>query len=342
MKKAMLWESAENKKVKCKLCSRRCIIGENQVGFCLVRKNVNGILYSLNYGKLIAANPDPIEKKPLFHFLPGSYAFSIASAGCNFRCFFCQNWQISQVYREGLASEIVGEEYTPQQVINLALSYKCKSISYTYTEPTIFFEFAYEVSKLAVKEGLANTFVTNGYMTPEAIKRISKYLHAATVDFKGNGNLEFYRKYSSVPSIQPIFDSLIEMKKRKIFIEITNLVIPKIGDSEEEFKKLVKWIVDNLGEEIPFHILRFFPHYKLSNLEPTPIKKLERLWKIAKESGLKYVYLGNVPGSNKENTYCPECGNLLIKRAGFYSSVVGLNKKGECRKCGAKINIILK
>ena len=296
----------------------------------------------MNYGKLIAAGPDPIEKKPLYHFLPASCSFSIASAGCNFRCAFCQNWEISQVYREGLASEIVGEEYTPKQIVDLTLKFGCKAISYTYTEPTIFFEFAYDVAKLAVKKKIANTFVTNGYMTPEAIKKIAKYLHAATVDFKGNANLDFYRKFSLVPDIQPIFDSLLEMKKRKIFIEITNLVVPKVGDKEKDLKKLVKWIVDNLGNDIPFHLLRFFPHYKMSNLEPTPIEKLLKLAKITEEEGLNYVYIGNVPGIDKENTYCPKCGNLLIERSGFYSRIVGLDKKGRCNKCGYKPNIVLK
>lgn len=342
MKEALLWERLDGKRVRCNLCARRCILKKGQTGFCLVRKNVNGTLYSLNYGKLIAANVDPIEKKPLFHFLPGAFAFSISSAGCNFRCAFCQNWEISQVYREGLASEIVGEEYKPEEIVKLAMNNGCKAISYTYTEPTIFFEFAYDVSKLAAKHRIANTFVTNGYMTPEAVKTISKYLHATTVDFKGNASLEFYRKYSLVPKIDPIFDSLLEMHKRKIFIEITDLVIPKIGDSEDDFKKLVRWIIENLGNEVPFHILRFYPHYRLSNLPPTPVKTLEKLWRIAKEEGLKYVYLGNVPGTEKENTYCPQCGNLLIERRGFYSEIVGLDKKGRCKKCGEKIPIVLK
>ncbi len=338
----MLWEKVKDKIVKCNLCARRCILNDGQVGFCLVRKNINGTLYSLNYGKLIAANADPIEKKPLFHFLPGTYAFSISSAGCNFRCAFCQNWEISQVYREGLASEIVGETYTPEEVVKLAIENECKAISYTYTEPTIFFEFAYDTAKIAIRNKLANTFVTNGYMTPEAVKTIAKYLHAATVDFKGNGSEEFYRKYSLVPKVEPIFDSLLEMKKNGIFIEITDLVVPKIGDSEEDFRNLVKWIIDNLGSDIPFHILRFFPHYRLSNLPPTPVEKLEKLWEMAKREGLNYVYLGNVPYSEKENTYCPHCGNLLIERRGFYSRIVGLDKKGRCKKCGEKIPIVQK
>ncbi len=340
-KKAMLWKKEKNKTVRCDLCSRRCIIPNQKVGFCLVRKNIDGELYALNYGKLIAVNIDPIEKKPLFHFLPNTFALSIAAAGCNFRCAYCQNWDISQIYVEKIANDIIGEEYTPEAIVKTAFENDCKSISYTYTEPTIFFEFAYDTAKLASKKNIANTFVTNGYMTPEAVKEISLYLNAATVDFKGNGNPEFYRKFASVPDVQPIYDSLLEMKKRKIFIEITNLVIPEIGDKEEDLKKMVRWIVENLGEDIPFHLLRFFPHYKMSDFYPTPIKKIEKLAEIAEQEGLKFVYIGNVVGIDKENTICPNCKNLLIRRFGFNSEVIGLDKHGRCKKCGEKINVVL-
>ena len=337
MKEAMLW-SKENGNIRCNLCARRCLIQDGKTGFCLVRKNIKGKLYSLNYGKLISVSVDPIEKKPLFHFLPGSMALSIAAAGCNFACKFCQNWEISQVYREG-TQEVVGEEYTPEEIVSLAVERECKTISYTYTEPTIFFEFAYDTSRLAKKKGLKNMFVTNGYMTPEAVEEISKYLDAATVDFKGSANSKFYLEFSSVPKVEPIFECLLEMKKRKIFIEITDLIIPRIGDKEEDFVKLVKWIHENLGSEIPFHILRFFPHYKLTGIPPTPISLMEKFAEKAKEIGMKYVYLGNIPGHELEHTYCPNCGEKLIERVGFF--VRSKLKVNKCPKCGTKINVIL-
>ncbi len=335
MKEALLWKK-ENNKVRCNLCARRCLIPEGKTGFCLVRKNINGKLFSLNYGKLVAADVDPIEKKPLFHFLPGSYAFSIAAAGCNYCCSYCCNWYISQVYRDKRSQEVVGEEYTSEEIVKLALENGCKSISYTYTEPTIFFEFAYDTAKLAHKEGLKNTFVTNGYMTPEAVKHIAKYLDAATVDFKGNADPKFYLKFAKVPSVEPIFECLKEMKRNKIFIEITNLVVPKFGEKEESFRKLVRWIIDELGPETPFHILRFLPNYRVLDWQPTPVKLLDKFWKIAKEEGLIFVYIGNVPGY-KENTYCPKCGELLIERFGVSALSINL-KNGKCPKCGFKLH----
>ncbi len=310
MKKAMLWHK-EKGNARCGLCARRCLIAEGRSGVCLVRKNIKNALYSLNYGKIIAMNPDPIEKKPLFHFLPGTKAFSIASAGCNFACVYCCNWEISQVYRDTRAAQtigadgntgndVVGEDHTPKDIVDLAIKNKCKSISYTYTEPTIFFEFAHDTSRLARIAGLKNTFVTNGYMTPEAVKK-AKYLDAATVNFKASADGEFYRKYARVPRVEPIFDSIKAMKKTGIFLEITNLVVPKYGDNADDFKKLAQWVADELGAETPFHILRFYASYKVAWPE-TPLATLEKFYAIAKGAGLHYVYLGNVGG--RENTEC--------------------------------------
>jgi pyruvate formate lyase activating enzyme len=337
MKEALLWHK-EGKNVRCDLCGRRCLIPEDKTGVCLVRKNIDGKLYSLNYGKLIAVHVDPIEKKPLFHFYPGSEALSIASVSCNFLCKFCCNYEISQVFREG-TQEVIGEDYSPKEIVELAKSQGCKSISYTYTEPTIFFEFAFDTAKLAHKENIKNTFVTNGYMTPEAVKMIASYLDAATVDFKGSADPKCYSQLSSVPDVQPIFDCLLEMKRQKIHIEITDLIIPKYGDSFESFKKLVEWIYENLGENTPFHILRFFPTYKLLDIPETPIKILEKFAEEARKK-LNYVYLGNVPGHKFENTYCPKCNSLLIERLGFSSNLVGLKGK-KCKNCGAEISIII-
>jgi pyruvate formate lyase activating enzyme len=337
MKEALLWHK-EGENIRCDLCGRRCSIPENGKGVCLVRKNVKGKLFSLNYGRLVAANIDPIEKKPLFHFYPGSKALSIASASCNFLCKYCCNYEISQVFRD-TSEEIVGEEYSPEEIVEIAKLQECKSISYTYTEPTVFFEFAFDTAKLAHKEKIKNTFVTNGYMTPEAVKIIAAYLDAATVDFKGSADPKCYKELSSVPSVQPIFDCLLEMKRQKIHIEITDLIIPKYGDNFDYFKKLVIWIRENLGEDTPFHILRFFPTYKVHDIPETPIRILEKFAEEAKKN-LNYVYLGNVPGHKFENTYCPNCGSLLIERIGFVSNVVGLEEK-KCKKCGKKINIII-
>ena len=232
---AMLYEKIQNNQVRCNLCARRCLIKDGGLGFCRVRKNESGNLYSLNYAKACAAHADPIGKKPLSHFHPGAYVMSIATVGCNFRCQFCDNWNISQ------EKEIIGRDLPPRDVIKAAKDYGCRGVSYTYTEPTIFFEYAYDTAVLAHKEGLFNTFVTNGYMTPEAVRTIAPYLDAATVDFKGGGDPEFYRKFSSVPSVEPIYEALSEMKRQGIHIEVTNLVVPDIGDSMDQLEEPVSY-----------------------------------------------------------------------------------------------------
>jgi len=330
---AMLYEQLEDNRVKCNLCGRRCLIPEGAFGFCRVRKNESGKLYSLNYAKACAANVDPIGKKPLSHFHPGALVMSIATVGCNFRCQFCDNWAISQ------EKEISGRDFPPEDVVRTAKDYGCQGISYTYTEPTIFFEYAYDTAILAHKQGLFNTFVTNGYMTPEAVRTIAPYLDAATVDFKGGGDPEFYKKFSAVPSVEPIYMSLKEMKKHNIHIEVTNLVIPRIGDSVERIKELATWIRENLGEDTPFHLLRFHPDYRLDDISSTEIRTLEKAYEAAHETGLNYVYLGNIPGHRYENTYCPECHEMLIKRYGFSIVRWNLTDDMQCPKCGRRIAI---
>ncbi|UCE43583.1 MAG: AmmeMemoRadiSam system radical SAM enzyme, partial [Candidatus Bathyarchaeota archaeon] len=302
MKEAMLYEQASEKKVKCNLCGRRCVVPEGKVGFCLVRRNERGRLYSLVYGKPCSACVDPIGKKPLSHFHPGSLVMSIATVGCNFRCLFCDNWAISQ------EKTITGSDFPPERVVGAAKENGCSGISYTYTEPTIFFEYAYDTAVLAHKEGLFNTFVTNGYLTPEAVRMISPMLDAATVDFKGAGNPEFYKEFSAVPSVEPIYKALKQMKKEGIHLEITDLVVPRIGDSLEEIRKLAEWVRDNLGKDTVFHLLRFHPNYQTTDIPSTPLRTLEGAYDMAKEAGLNYVYMGNVPGHRCENTYCPSCG----------------------------------
>jgi len=333
-REAMLYEQLSENRVRCNLCARRCLIRENGVGFCLVRKNTSGRLYSLNYAKACAANVDPIGKKPLSHYHPGSLVMSIATIGCNFRCQFCDNWAISQ------EKEITGKELPPEDVVRLAEEYDCQGISYTYTEPTIFFEYAYDTAKLAHEKGIFNTFVTNGYMTVEAVETISPYLGAATVDFKGGGDPEFYRKFSSVPSVEPIYESLKEMKSHNIHIEVTNLVVPEIGGSMERIRELATWIRQNLGKDTPFHLLRFHPDYKLDNIRSTEPKMLEQAYEVSREAGLNYVYLGNLAGHRYENTYCPNCQELLIKRFSFDIIRWGITEDMRCPKCGQTIPIV--
>jgi len=330
---ALLYDKIRDNQVRCFLCARRCVIRDGGLGFCLVRKNESGKLYSLNYAKACAAHADPIGKKPLSHFHPGAYVMSIATVGCNFRCQFCDNWNISQ------EKEIIGRDFPPEEVIRAAKEYGCQGVSYTYTEPTIFFEYAYDTAVLAHKEGLFNTFVTNGYMTPEAVRMIAPYLDAATVDFKGGGDPEFYRKFASVPSVEPIYASLEEMKKHGIHIEVTNLVVPGIGDSMDRIEELARWIHDNLGADTPFHLLRFHPDYNLTTIRSTDIKTLEEAYEASRRAGLNYVYIGNVPGHRYENTYCPGCGELLIKRYGFGVIRWNLTDDLRCPSCSMRIAI---
>ncbi len=332
---AKFWR-LEGKRIHCYLCARHCRIPEGQIGFCGVRQNIKGKLYALNYGRLVAMNVDPIEKKPLTHFMPGTSVLSIATVGCNFACQYCQNWDISQ-------RKDVSQPYTPpERVVEAAIMYGADGISYTYNEPTVFAEYAIDVMKLAHERGLFNTWVTNGYMTVDALKEIGRDLDAVTVDFKGHGNKDFYRKYIYVPDSSPIFDALIEMKKMGIFIEITDLVVPvDCGSSIEDAKKLAKWVIDNLGPEIPMHFLRFYPNYRMLNVPPTPVKLLEKTAEEVKKTGIEYVYIGNVWGHPLEDTYCPGCGYRVIDREGFFIKKIDVTDDGRCPKCGYKLNLFL-
>ena len=338
MHEAMFWHKESLAKIagiRCELCARRCFIPEGKRGFCLVRENKGNKLFSLNYGKVVALNTDPIEKKPLFHFYPGSFALSYACAGCNWRCKYCCNWEISQ----NVDPEKWGTNYLSEQIVEMAEKAGLNIISHTYTEPTVFFEFAFDIAKLANRKKMKNTFVTNGYITEEPLKKISKFLDAATVDFKASGDEKFLNDFASVPSAEPIFQTLKLMKKLGIHIEITDLIIPKIGDDVKKFRELVKWVVDNLGPDTPFHILRFFPSYKMSEFPDTPLETLEKFAAESKKMGMKYVYVGNVPGHKYENTYCSNCNELLVERIGF--NVVLNLKKNKCPKCGKEINVVL-
>jgi pyruvate formate lyase activating enzyme len=331
---AILYEKLPENKVHCFLCARQCHIADGGVGFCLVRKNEKGKLYSLNYAKACSAGVDPIAKKPLFHFHPGASTLSIATMGCNFRCQFCDNWMISQ------AKGVEGHDFPPSDVVKAARDNNCQGISYTYTEPTIFMEYALDTAGLARQVGFFNTFVTNGYMTPEAVKTIAPVLDAATVDFKGAADPEFYKKFSAVPSVEPIFETLKNLKRSNVHIEITNLIVPKLGDSIERLKQLAAWVMDGLGADTPFHLLRFHPDYRMTGTAATSVQTLEEAYiAVRKEVGLNYVYIGNVPGHRFENTYCPNCNELLIKRFSFEIAKWNLTKDMRCPACGRDIPI---
>jgi pyruvate formate lyase activating enzyme len=328
MKEAMFYEKLKDGNVQCRLCAWNCKIPEGKTGYCRVRRNSNGKLYSMVYGKAVSVAIDPIEKKPLFHFAPGSKSLSIATVGCNFRCRFCQNWEISQEY-----GEIFGEDLTPGKIVEMAKDYNVPGIAYTYTEPTIFFEYAYDTMKLAKKEGLYNIWVSNGYTSPEVIKFMAKYLDAVNVDMKGND--EFYRKVCLTKGIQPVYDALKAYVKNGVWVEITNLIIPGYNDSDKDIKEMAKWILDNLGPDIPLHLSAFFPQYKLTNISQTPAKTLEKAADLVRKSGIHWVYVGNVYSHKGESTCCWKCGELLIKRIGFNI----LSFKTKCPKCGEKVPI---
>ena len=334
LKQAVLWEpSADDKKVRCKLCNWRCLIDEGKLGRCCVRKNIDGTLYSLTYDKVCSANPDPIEKKPLFHFQPGSRSFSIATMGCNFRCEFCQNWQISQAAVED--GRIDGQAISPEKIVEAAVGGGCKSIAYTYTEPTIFMELCNDCGRLAKEHGLTNVFVSNGFMTREAIDFAGGWLNGINVDLKSFS--EDYYKRLCKARLQPVLDTISYIaKETNIWLEVTTLLVPGENDSDDELKKLADFIVSDAGADVPWHISRFHPNYRYLDSNSTPVSSLERAEEIGKAAGLHYVYLGNVPGAKSESTFCYNCGRLLIERVGYRIAANNI-KNSCCPDCGTKI-----
>jgi pyruvate formate lyase activating enzyme len=331
---AYLYEPLEDKKVKCNLCSHRCIIKEGRRGICGVRENRSGMLLTLVYGKAIARHVDPIEKKPLFHFLPGTLSYSIATVGCNLRCRFCQNADIAQMPADH-KGVIMGDTVTPQEVVAAADKSGCRSISYTYTEPTVFFELAYDTAQIAHERGIRNVFVTNGYMTAEALEMIEPYLDAANVDLKAFSN-RYYKELCGA-KLKHVQETLKRMKALGIFVEVTTLIVPGLNDDKDELQDLAAFIAKDLGTDTPWHISRFHPTYKLTDRPPTPVKTLTMAREIGLEAGLKYVYTGNVPGNSGENTFCPACGEIVIERWGFQVGSLRI-KDGKCSQCGAKID----
>lgn len=332
MKEAMLYEVLPKQRTRCLLCGHRCVVAEGKLGVCGVRKNVGGKLYTLVYGRAVSRHLDPIEKKPLFHFYPGSTAYSIATPGCNFHCLWCQNWTIARPPDETVLWAI--PQVMPDRIVAEALACGSRSIAYTYTEPTVFFEYAYDVARLAHQAGLTNVYVTNGYMSAEMLDTFYPYLDAANVDLKAFRN-ETYRRYVGA-GLQAVLDSLKMMKRQGIWLEVTTLVIPDLNDDPDELLDAARFIVQELGSDTPWHISRFYPAYKMTDQPPTPFKTLQRAKEIGLEEGLKYVYIGNVHGDDNEDTICPGCGRTLIRRLGF-SVVANHVRAGCCPDCGTLI-----
>lgn len=331
MHEAMLYDQLPDNRVRCRLCAHRCTIAEGHKGLCQVRENRAGTLHTLVYGRTISQAVDPIEKKPLYHFYPGSGSFSIATPGCNFRCAWCQNWEISQMPRE--RHLVGGHPARPEQIAASARRSGCRSIAYTYTEPTIFFEYACDTARLAREAGLANVFVTNGYMTDEALDVAKDWLDAANVDLKAFRDATYRRHIGA--RLQPVLDSLRQMKELGIWLEVTTLIVPGINDDPQELKELAEFLVGQLGADTPWHISRFFPHYKMRQTPPTPVKTLHRAEEIGRAAGLRHIYLGNV--AEETNTFCPDCVKLLIRRVGFGVIENRIQADGTCPDCGATI-----
>ena len=331
LKRAVLWEPGPEKKVRCFLCNWRCLISDGKVGHCAVRKNIDGVLYSLVYDRVCATNDDPIEKKPLFHFQPGTRSFSVSTPGCNFRCGFCQNWQISQI----VEGAIEGQPYSPEQLVTTAVRSGCSSIAYTYTEPTIFMELCEETGRLARERGLANVFVSNGYMTTEAIDFAREWLDGINIDLKAF--TEDYYKRLCGARLAPVLETIRYIAgNTNIWMELTTLIVPGENDSDEELKQIAGFIANEASVDVPWHVSRFYPSYEMDDKPPTPAATLQRALDIGKAAGLRYVYVGNLPGSEAESTVCYNCGELLINRIG-YTIRSNIIKGSACPACNAQI-----
>jgi len=328
---ASYWQNIKENIVQCLLCPRKCVLDAGQRGVCTVRINKEGKLYTLGYGNPVAVHIDPIEKKPFFHVAPGEPVFSLAVAGCNMRCIFCQNWQISQ----SRPDETENYNLSPEEVVNKTIENNCKFIAYTYTEPTVFYEYMSDIAKLAREKGIKNTMHSCGYINPQPLRELLKYMDAVNIDLKGFTE-EFYAKIGLLAQLKPVLETLKIIREEGVWLEITNLIIPNFNDDPKKIKEMCIWIKENLGDEVPLHFSRFVPNFKLQNLPPTPVEKLEEAYKIAKDAGLKYVYIGNVPGHKGENTYCPDCGKIVVKRIG-YEILENNIKDGKCNFCGYKI-----
>jgi pyruvate formate lyase activating enzyme len=331
-REAILYARQPDGSVVCQLCAHRCVIRRGRAGICGVRENRDGTLVTLVADRVVGVNVEPIEKKPLFHFLPGSLAYSIATVGCNFHCRFCQNWEIAQWPRRR-RGPVPGVPATPRQIVQAAAAAGCRSIAYTYTEPTIFFELALETSRRAASAGLKNVFVTNGYMTPEALELIAPVLHAANVDLKSFSD-RYYRKVCGALR-EPVLQMIQAMHEHGIWVEVTTLVIPGHNDADEELTALARWLV-SVDRDMPWHVSGFYPAHKMTDVPPTPASTLQRAARIGQQAGLRFVYVGNIPGDARERTHCPECGRCLVDRRGF-AVLDNRLVEGHCADCGAAI-----
>ncbi|MCX7598688.1 MAG: AmmeMemoRadiSam system radical SAM enzyme, partial [Armatimonadetes bacterium] len=330
MTKASWWKPIGNERVQCELCPKLCKVGNRERGFCGVRENRDGVYYTLVYGSVAAANVDPIEKKPFFHFLPGSRSFSIATAGCNMNCRACQNWELSQSRPEQVGSVAL----SPDELARRARLAKCASIAYTYNEPVVYWEYVRDAAAAAGKQGVRSVVVSNGYINARPLLEVLRHLDAVKIDFKAMSE-DFYRRYCS-GTLKPVLETLKLLKRRGMWTEIVYLVIPTLNDSAAEIEATCRWVRDNLGRDVPVHFTRFYPQYQLKHLPPTPLATLEQCHKIGRQVGLHYVYVGNVPGSPAENTYCPSCGKAVIERRG-YAVVANRLRQGRCSNCGKAV-----
>ena len=338
MREAKFYKKLANQTAACELCSHYCHIKNNMAGICGVRKNLNGILHSLVYGYPVAMNVDPVEKKPLFHFLPGSTAFSLGTLGCNFQCANCQNWDISQASEIRANRQSLEQLIKPEKIVELALKSHCQSIAYTYNEPTVFAEYALDIMKLAKRKKIKNIWVSNGYMSQPCLKAIIPCLDAANIDLKSMDE-KFYQNNCGA-RLQPVLKNLIEIKKAGVHLEITTLVIPGLSDDPAMLKNIAEFIAKELGPLVPWHVSRFSPEisWKLKQSSTTPEEKILQAVEIGKNAGLRYVYAGNIHNTDKENTYCPKCGQLAIKRHAYYITRYDIN--GQCLKCGNNLDIV--
>jgi len=323
---AKFYEKLPGKKIKCKLCPRECVIDDRERGYCGVRENRGGTYYTLVHSRVVAAHVDPIEKKPLFHFHPGTLAFSLATAGCNVNCKMCQNWEISQVRPEQVRSTYL----PPRNLVQLARQYNCPSIAYTYSEPVVFLEYVLDCAQAARAQGVKSAVITGGYIQQDPLKKLCQAVDAVKVDLKGFSQ-KFYKEVVN-GELKPVLDGLVAMRKLGMWNEIVCLVVPTLNDGDAEFRELARWVKVNLGPDVPVHFTRFQPQYLLKNLPPTPLATLERAKRIADAEGLRYVYLGNVPGHPAENTYCPRCRRTVVERLGFTIKAMHL-RAGRCEYC---------
>ena len=326
MKEAMFYKNLDGQTVQCFLCPRECVISDGKRGFCRNRENRNGKLYTIVYGKPSVVDIGPIEKAPIYHFFPGHFRLCITCASCNLRCKYCQNWHLSQ---KGL-EELSYHSYSPSEIVLQAKKQGLNSVSFTYTEPTVYYEYLYDISTIAKQEGLKTSIVSNGYIQRDPLLKLLKLLDAVKIDLKGFSE-KFYEEVSSA-TLKPVLESMITVKKEKVWLEIVNLIVPTLNDDPKMIDQMCRWINENLGQDTPLHFTRFFPNYKLTHLSPTPISTLEWVYEIAKKNGLRYVYIGNVPGHRYNSTFCPSCNRTVVTRTNF--DVLEMNMvNGRCKFC---------